>query len=505
MFYFTFVFLIISLLLIQKERPIISVKYLIFSLTSYTVALFSMMFYLSKDTYYYNTVYNYFSIPSSVWKFMMFTPLNRFIILNIMNASCLLTLFFSFCFVLTFYAHYSFSKIAKIKQIVFLILMLQFIIYNPVVQRWFYLNTIYTVFSHAQYDSLQSIINYLTILINSSIILSSIFILFYSYSIASPLRIIRINLMNVLICYTLIMMSYAFIFIRFPMNLIKVSQVANTTTFLTIPLNQNTFFYNLFPYYLIFSLLLIGYTLYRTSLINRNISKQTFSLSKEIAASDTTSKVFCHYMKNELLAIQSELETIETPTKNALENVVQRCSYLYERLDDVHRKTKASELNLKKIELNQYLESCLSHLNYETQDIATSIISETSSIYVLLDPIYFEQALHNIFSNAIDSMNNLHKERRQLTIRLNVINNWVTILVKDTGAGIDPENIDNVFTPFFSTQPIAKHWGVGLTLTHKIITAHEGHIEIESEKGIGTTVKIVIPKLPQIIERNGLF
>jgi signal transduction histidine kinase len=286
------------------------------------------------------------------------------------------------------------------------------------------------------------------------------------------------------------------------MNLIKVSQIANTTTFLTMPLNQNTLIYNLFPYYLIFSLSLIGYTLYRTTLINRNISKQTFSLSKEIAASDTTSKVFCHYMKNELLAIQSELETIDITSKSTLENVIQRCNYLYERLDDVHRKTKSSELNLTEIELNKYLSLCLSHLSYETQNISVSVLSDTPKIYVLIDTMYFEQALHNIFSNAIESMATVPDEHKKLIIRLRVINNWVTLLVQDCGVGIRHEHMNKVFTPFFSTQPIAKHWGVGLTLTHKIIIAHEGHIEIESEKGIGTTVKIVLPKLSHILERN---
>ncbi len=502
MFYFTFVFLIISLFLIQKERPIISVKYLIFSLTSYTVALFSMMFYLSKDTYYYNTVYNYFSIPSSVWKFMMFTPINRTIILNLLNASCLLTLFFSLCFSLTFYAHHSYSKIFLVKKIVFFLLVIEFIIYNPVVHRWFYLATIQTYFSYSQFNTLQSMVNNITTLLNILIIILSIFILFYSYFVASPLRIIRINLLSVFVCYTLIMISYVFIFIRFPMNLIKVSQIANTTTFLTMPLNQNTLIYNLFPYYLIFSLSLIGYTLYRTTLINRNISKQTFSLSKEIAASDTTSKVFCHYMKNELLAIQSELETIDITSKSTLENVIQRCNYLYERLDDVHRKTKSSELNLTEIELNKYLSLCLSHLSYETQNISVSVLSDTPKIYVLIDTMYFEQALHNIFSNAIESMATVPDEHKKLIIRLRVINNWVTLLVQDCGVGIRHEHMNKVFTPFFSTQPIAKHWGVGLTLTHKIIIAHEGHIEIESEKGIGTTVKIVLPKLSHILERN---
>ena len=65
----------------------------------------------------------------------------------------------------------------------------------------------------------------------------------------------------------------------------------------------------------------------------------------------------------------------------------------------------------------------------------------------------------------------------------------------DTGKGIAPENLSQIFTPFYSSYPIRTHWGVGLSLTYKIIEAHEGHIDIESELDTGTIVKILLPQI----------
>ena len=113
----------------------------------------------------------------------------------------------------------------------------------------------------------------------------------------------------------------------------------------------------------------------------------------------------------------------------------------------------------------------------------------------MLDTNYFEQALHNIFTNAIDAMKDLPDERKNLTITIKSVSNWAAIFISDTGRGIPGQDVDKIFDPFFSSAPVSKHWGMGLTLTHKIITAHEGYIEVESNEGAGTVMKIMLPSL----------
>ena len=92
-------------------------------------------------------------------------------------------------------------------------------------------------------------------------------------------------------------------------------------------------------------------------------------------------------------------------------------------------------------------------------------------------------------------MEELPPERKNLTICLRCMEQWAVLEIQDTGTGIAPQNLSRIFTPFFSSQPFARHWGIGLSLTYKLIKAHEGRIEVESEYGKGTVMKVVLPCL----------
>jgi len=70
---------------------------------------------------------------------------------------------------------------------------------------------------------------------------------------------------------------------------------------------------------------------------------------------------------------------------------------------------------------------------------------------------------------------------------------FVCIEVKDQGEGISPENLNKIFDPFFTTKKIGVGTGLGLSVSHGIIKKHRGEITVQSELGVGTTFKIVLP------------
>jgi len=74
------------------------------------------------------------------------------------------------------------------------------------------------------------------------------------------------------------------------------------------------------------------------------------------------------------------------------------------------------------------------------------------------------------------------------------------IVVRDEGSGIPPEKVANVFRPFFTTRE--KGTGLGLPLARKVLDAHRGTIDIESELGVGTTLTLVFPFVDSL-ERTG--
>jgi signal transduction histidine kinase len=96
----------------------------------------------------------------------------------------------------------------------------------------------------------------------------------------------------------------------------------------------------------------------------------------------------------------------------------------------------------------------------------------------------------NLVVNAAHAME--HK-RGTITLRTGIGPSSVWLEVEDTGSGIPKEALSRIFDPFFTTKPVGKGTGLGLSLSYGIIQKHHGHIEVESEIGVGTTFRITLP------------
>ena len=153
--------------------------------------------------------------------------------------------------------------------------------------------------------------------------------------------------------------------------------------------------------------------------------------------------------------------------------------------------------------MKDLLEKVLSPFCAETAGIEIRKNFAEYPVLALADPVYLEQALTNIIGNAMDAMAAKEESagipaERTLTVNLRYTDDWILLEIQDTGTGISENNIKKIFTPFFSSKPTARHWGIGLSLTYRIIQAHEGKIEVRSTLGKGTAFQILLPKITQI-------
>ena len=99
-------------------------------------------------------------------------------------------------------------------------------------------------------------------------------------------------------------------------------------------------------------------------------------------------------------------------------------------------------------------------------------------------------ALMNLCVNAVDAM----PDNGTLTFRTrNVDNDWIEVMVEDTGTGMPKEVLEKAMDPFYTTKEIGKGTGLGLSIVYRTVKAHQGQMEILSEPGQGTRVRIRFP------------
>jgi PAS domain S-box-containing protein len=124
---------------------------------------------------------------------------------------------------------------------------------------------------------------------------------------------------------------------------------------------------------------------------------------------------------------------------------------------------------------------------------------------VMADPTQIYQVIMNLATNALHAMEG---RPGQLTISLETIQAdeqfiklhpglkpipYARLTVTDTGRGMDAKTLERIFEPFFTTKPLGQGTGLGLSVVHGIVCAHEGAITVYSEPGRGTTFNLYFP------------
>jgi two-component system NtrC family sensor kinase len=168
---------------------------------------------------------------------------------------------------------------------------------------------------------------------------------------------------------------------------------------------------------------------------------------------------------------------------------------------DLRTFSRLDEAEFKDVDLHAGLESTLHLLEHRLGDRLT-----VHRDYGDLPPVacyagQMNQVFMNLLSNAIDAIEQ-KGEPGEIFVKTAVIKDdgeapRVSVSVRDTGTGIPPDKIKRVFDPFFTTKPVGHGTGLGLSVSHGIVTKHGGTIRVESRPGEGSTFTVELPIGPR--------
>jgi len=200
---------------------------------------------------------------------------------------------------------------------------------------------------------------------------------------------------------------------------------------------------------------------------------------------------------------EGSTERLRRLINNAMRGA-QRATTITQRLLAFSRK---QPLDPKPLNINKFLKGLSDFLRRSLgETLALDIVGADGLLQVEVDPIQLEAAILNLAVNARDAMS----EGGKLTITTSnsfldedycrdleelVPGQYVLIAVSDTGTGMPKDILERVFEPFFTTKAAGQGTGLGLSQVYGFVKQSSGHIQIDSEPGEGTTVKIYLPRL----------
>jgi two-component system sensor histidine kinase HydH len=224
------------------------------------------------------------------------------------------------------------------------------------------------------------------------------------------------------------------------------------------------------------------------------VATETYAELAELAGG------FIHEIKNHLstlgLNLQLLAEDFQNPEtqreRRALERVQRlqgECQHLVNVSNDFLRFARVKDLDLRPEQLADVVGELLDFFapTARQANIEINCFFPADLPLVSLDREMFKQALLNLALNAQQAM----PQGGSLTIQAEPDGACVCLSLIDSGQGMNGEVLAKVFKPFFSTRPGGS--GLGLPTTRKIIEAHGGRIEVQSEIGRGTKFMIWLP------------
>ncbi len=241
----------------------------------------------------------------------------------------------------------------------------------------------------------------------------------------------------------------------------------------------------------------IGVVLTFADVTERNRLQERVKREERLAALGKFVAGVAHEIRNPLTSISGYIQMWQRhgqPTPQSLPTVARETMRLNSIVDKLLFFARPSETKFQPYDLNRIVNIVREFLS---EGYGTEVKMETRLMPdlppVRIDPEQMQQVLMNIFYNSYQAMPDGGTLR--VETGLTPDNEYVVATIGDTGCGIPEENLSSIFDPFFTTK--ARGSGLGLALAHEIVEAHGGYIDVKSKVGVGTTMRVYLPRFKE--------
>ena len=215
--------------------------------------------------------------------------------------------------------------------------------------------------------------------------------------------------------------------------------------------------------------------------------------ASKLAAVGELAAGIAHEVNNPLCALALNLDAVgrrvsdEKVTKRLvlMEKAVQRCRGIIERLLNF---THPSRARRGVVQLDEVVEQTLELMSYQLRDV--EVETQLEPLQVEGEAANLSQVILNLLSNALHAIEGDDKPRIQVSLQAH------TLEITDNGIGMTEEVKERIFEPFYTTKPVGRGTGLGLSVSFKILQQHEVEVKVRTSPGEGTTFSMTFHETP---------